>query len=76
MPGLVRARAGIRVDKLKTRKQAHDEIRLILSHTGMFTRRLERMEQVSTEMQELEWKIMRRTAASSRPVLKSNPAGD
>ena len=54
--------------------KAHDEICSILHHQGVFSPQIERLERLSTEMQELEWKLMKR-AASERPPANS-PAGD
>lgn len=58
------------------RKEGRDDIQAILHHSGMFSRRLQRMEQVSTEMQELEWKMMKSAAALANKSSKLLPSGE
>lgn len=52
----------------------HDDIYSILLHCGVSSPALERMEQVSCGMQELEWKLMKRAAANG-PLKSASPLG-
>lgn len=58
-------RKNVKSDSKKPELQ--DDIQSILRHSGVISPYLERMRQVSSEMKELEWKMMRR-AASARAV--------
>ena len=43
--------------------EPHDDIHSILRLCGVVLPHLDRMERISSEMRELEWKMMRRAAA-------------
>lgn len=43
--------------------EANDEIQSILRHSGVFSNHLDRLLRVSSEMWELEWQMMRKTAS-------------
>lgn len=45
--------------------EAHDEIYSILRLAGVFSPQLDRLERISSEMREVEWKLMRRAAAAT-----------
>lgn len=50
-----------------------DDIQSILGHSGVVSPYLERMRQISSDMKELEWKLMKRAAASAvRPPVASS----
>jgi hypothetical protein len=52
------------VNNKKKRAETDDEIQSILGHAGIFAPRLERMRVVALEMREMEWKMIKRAAAS------------
>jgi len=55
--------------------EAHDEIHSILKLAGVFSPQLDRLERISSEMREVEWKLMRRAAATchkSRPMVSAD----
>ena len=68
---------GTKVSENKMRVEANDDIQSILRHTGLFNPHLERLLQVSSEMRDMEWRIMRRAAAvSTCAIAASNCSGD
>jgi hypothetical protein len=62
----------------KSKKLYRDDVPTVLQHAGMLSPCLSRFEEASSQMWELEWKLMRRAAADaqlSNPGLR-NPGGD
>jgi hypothetical protein len=77
MSRYLRSALGTKVSENKMRVEAHDDIQSILRHTGMFTPHLERMLQVSSEMREMEWRMLRRAASvPTCAIAPSNRSGD
>jgi hypothetical protein len=69
---------GIRVADEHKKLDTGDDIRAILHLSGMFSARLDRFEEVSSRMRQLEWKLMKRAASeetmcAARIVM---PSGD
>lgn len=59
------------------RVETNDEIQAILRQVGIYTPHLERLHQVSLEMREMEWRMMRRTAAvPAFTAAPTNRSGD
>jgi hypothetical protein len=59
------------------RVEAHDDIQSILRHAGIFAPHLERLMQVSSEMREMEWRMMRRAASvAAYPIAPTIRSGD
>jgi hypothetical protein len=61
--------AKTKVRENKKRMELQDDIQSILRHSGIFAPHLERLQQVSSQMRAMEWKIVRRDAASSGPAM-------
>lgn len=57
----------------KKRFDSGDDIRAILHHSGVASTRLERFEKVSSQMWNLEWKMLKR-AADNRVRCRSTAA--
>lgn len=53
------------VSKKNMPTQVRDDIQSILSYNGIFSRRLARLEQISNQMQQLEWKMLKGSAANA-----------
>ena len=58
------------------KSEARDEIESSLFRTGVFSPYLERMRQVSSEMNELEWKMVKRAAAAPGGAGATFPSAD
>ena len=56
---------GINVPTNKISREGRDDIQSALRYTGLFWPRLDRLKQISADMQEIEWKMLRRNAAAS-----------
>jgi hypothetical protein len=52
------------MDDIKRKIESGDEIRKILHSSGAVTPHLARLEEVASTMREVEWSMMRRTAAA------------
>jgi hypothetical protein len=65
-------------DYNKNKKDSGDDIRSILHHSGMLSARLDRFEEVSSRMRQLEWSLIKRAAANTEVSLPPAgiPAGD
>jgi hypothetical protein len=64
-------------DDLK-RQQSGDNLRAILHHSGVLSSPLDRFEEASSKMWQLEWKLLKRDAAHEAAGIAhvSYPAGD
>jgi hypothetical protein len=56
---------GIKVAEQNRERVTGDEINAILHHSGMFSPQLDRFEELSSRMWQLEWKLMKRAAADA-----------
>jgi len=45
--------------------QVRDDIQSILSHNGIFSRRLARLEEISNQMKQIEWKMLKGSEPSA-----------
>ena len=59
----------------RKKSESRDDIECSLCRSGVFSPYLDRMRQVSSEMNQLEWKMVRRAAAAMSGSARNFPPG-